>query len=1037
MEDLTANQGVVQNDVPTPTENLKKLYNNISGTNGFNVPYDQFQSDMQNEDNLRKLHGNLLKREGFNVPYDQFKTDMWGNSSNLLGSSDGFGTEMKDQVQGGSESLLAGAYGIPGYAFDFIGAGFRGLGIDVPRWKDSWGKEVKVGDTDINPLSYLEKAKNGLLQRAKQNADEVKKINPRIEEGVLGAFEKGDALQGFRNMASAIAQSAPSSLAMGLTGGMSTAAQVGSGAALFGSQSMNEADQENDYGKVSRDALLAITSVTGAFESVFETTLGSGAVGKSIINLVAKKGEKGAVEELSKTFASSMAKKLIEHPWLAPFGEAIEEMGTQVAQNAVNKYTGYKPETNVMDGVWDAGMIGAGMGTTHGALIHGVKKMVGTGERPTDSTPLPTIDPRSVVDMQARELHKDLSDVQTGNIRIVQEITQEGDENTKWFVKSEQSDDLGNHTYLVMDEKGNEKFLTKKQITGDPMDITEDDFAALRVAEYDQNEKAVQDIKNNEISYNGQRYTLTTDTDKEGYIAINQQTDDMVTIPFNAVDRLKGTAEAKPEIVTRVYGKSQITGTRGEDGSIQLVDPMTSDNVVNLIEDVKTSLKGSAKVVSTPVENPDPTVQKLYNVSIVPNTETQGESATTPTDSPVVSPEEQPQGKKIITQSIGGKTIDLVEEDGFDEVVPSDKMPLEKALPALEKKFGDHPKFKLVVEKEQIEVPGETKYDDPVKKTVIKSIRIVPKSSENVNSASTENGNVAENGNINLTNEGNVPETTEENTEVQDITKTEPTESSQISQQFVNENSQSSQNSKENSQTVNESSQNVESNVNLDNIDTDNFIYVTHQTDQKGAASILKNGFDIRGGLNGTTLFGNKESIQRQIQDINEGRGHRGSDRMFVFAFPKSEFQNVRQLDQISDQLIDNGQLTIPSQYIFDVHEKSSSQQTQTPQVSGTVQGENAQTQEQGQGEQKGLEENVDSQPDISTINPQDNGQLQTEGQTSEEVKPVSKDEVKIKMIHSRDLVNSENPVENKLTHDGIKRDYKELLKLIDCLWQK
>lgn len=82
--------------------------------------------------------------------------------------------------------------------------------------------------------------------------------------------------------------------------------------------------------------------------------------------------------------------------------------------------------------------------------------------------------------------------------------------------------------------------------------------------------------------------------------------------------------------------------------------------------------------------------------------------------------------RKIVTQTIGNTPIDIIEGVEFDEVVPSEKVPLEKALAALEKKFKDNKKFQLEVEKSQVEIPGETKYDDPTYQTVVKSIKIVP-----------------------------------------------------------------------------------------------------------------------------------------------------------------------------------------------------------------------------------------------------------------------------------------------------------------------
>ena len=117
--------------------------------------------------------------------------------------------------------------------------------------------------------------------------------------------------------------------------------------------------------------------------------------------------------------------------------------------------------------------------------------------------------------------------------------------------------------------------------------------------------------------------------------------------------------------------------------------------------------------------------------------------------------------------------------------------------------------------------------------------------------------------------------------------------------------------------------------LDLSQIDTDNFIYVTHQTDSVGLGQILSKGFDIRNGLNGTTLLGNKESIQSQIDSINSGHGHRGASRMLVFAFPKSKFGDVRQLDQISDMLIDEGVFSIPSQYVFGVFTENEKPPTQ------------------------------------------------------------------------------------------------------------
>ncbi len=72
----------LEKNVLQPTADLKKLHSNLMKKDGFEVPYDEFANDMQNENNLRRLHSNLMKKDGFEVPYEQFKIDMFGGNAN-------------------------------------------------------------------------------------------------------------------------------------------------------------------------------------------------------------------------------------------------------------------------------------------------------------------------------------------------------------------------------------------------------------------------------------------------------------------------------------------------------------------------------------------------------------------------------------------------------------------------------------------------------------------------------------------------------------------------------------------------------------------------------------------------------------------------------------------------------------------------------------------------------------------------------------------------------------------------------------------
>lgn len=656
---------------------------------------------------------------------------------NLTTEKDGIGTELAQQAKQGTNEIVAAAYGIPGYAYDFVGAGLRGLGLNVPEYKDSgFTKDVNVAGVDINPLSILEKAKDDLLGFAKKNAEKVRQINPDIDRGVVEPIQNGEYAKGIRNLFSSMTQSAPASAAMMLSGGLSTASQVGAGAALFGSQNLNQADQEGDYGKVSRDAVVAISSVTGALESIFETSFGSGAAGKAIAGIIKKDGEKAAVETVKKGFQDNVIKMITENPWMQPFGEAYEEMGTQLAQNAVNKYSGYKPETNLMDGVYDAGIMGFGMGSVHGGMIGAAKKAFGNNSTPeqpgsqqtsqpvqsgpVSETPQLTVDPRQATEATFRQMGEEFAHKETGNISLVNYVTPGLEKNKPMFVIQ----DAGDGSFLLQDEKGNRKWATKDLIAGNLIEISVDDFVSQKMSEFDQQSQLKESANQDKMIYKNRlvKRSANPDENKTGdsEFWFDDQTEQEVEIPNEVVrDWEKRRTEAKGEnlnMIETTYGKTNVTGIKNEDGSFTVSDPATEEQANSLKSEVEKATGGKATVQAELILNEDATAPRQFQLSIIP-----------------VQNQPAPTERKIISQSFGNTSIDIIENEGYDEVVPTDKVPLEKALPILEKKFMDNKKYDLRVEKEQIKIPGETKWDKPTLKTVIKSIKVYPKTSENIN----------------------------------------------------------------------------------------------------------------------------------------------------------------------------------------------------------------------------------------------------------------------------------------------------------------
>ena len=108
---------------------------------------------------------------------------------------------------------------------------------------------------------------------------------------------------------------------------------------------------------------------------------------------------------------------------------------------------------------------------------------------------------------------------------------------------------------------------------------------------------------------------------------------------------------------------------------------------------------------------------------------------------------------------------------------------------------------------------------------------------------------------------------------------------------------------------------------NVEDLDFQNNIYVVHQTLSSNIDSIMQNGLRTIAGLNGTSLFANKERIIEILNMMEGGRGHRGSDALVIMKFPNEKFKrNGRaNLDDISGQLIDlweSKNFEVPPQYI-------------------------------------------------------------------------------------------------------------------------
>lgn len=297
----------------------------------------------------------------------------------------GTGKESILQLAAGAHDFTAAIYGAPGFIYDLASAAHRKIGLNAAKYSETpISKPVIIAGYDVNPLSILERQKKILLDESRKITEKVIELNPNAANDAISLMSEGDVIGGLRNTFSNIARSTVPSVAMMLGGGyLSIPKYMGASTAVFGSMNLNEADQTGDYGKIGRDGVLAVSALNGSLEGFFERIMGSGAVGKSISNAIKKEGADQVKSAIQKSWSDQVSNLLTKTPWLAPFGEAYEEMGTQLSQNIVNKYSGYKPDTDIMDGVYSSGLTGAMSGAGHGLLI----KSVQTGVNAANNVP--------------------------------------------------------------------------------------------------------------------------------------------------------------------------------------------------------------------------------------------------------------------------------------------------------------------------------------------------------------------------------------------------------------------------------------------------------------------------------------------------------------------------------------------------------------------------------------------------------------------------------------------------------------------------
>lgn len=302
-----------------------------------------------------------------NDPQTKQIQNTWGDQKE---EEPGFGSSLLNSLATGSARLGSMLARTPALIYDLAL-----MGTDALVNTASAGINA-VADTDLRTdyqttsedlARQLGLPENKVAKYYDQDVKQRQAITAqKYDKGITDYFANGELKKGFGLLANSVAESAPTTIAllMGNAAGVSTAGSILGGGAAFAADKKAELDQQAP--ELSHDTKMNIAVANGLFEGLFEqfgiTKLGS--LTKNILLKEGKDAAKKVAEEGFKDVYKPVAKKYLG----TAAEESISEAATQFAQNAVDKYSGYKPEMDLMQGVVDAGIVGLGAGSGYSAI---------------------------------------------------------------------------------------------------------------------------------------------------------------------------------------------------------------------------------------------------------------------------------------------------------------------------------------------------------------------------------------------------------------------------------------------------------------------------------------------------------------------------------------------------------------------------------------------------------------------------------------------------------------------------------------------
>lgn len=314
-------------------------------------------------------HKGYYIKDGVPVPLAKFQVPKDEKLAASVFSEKDLPQELSDSFDRGLIRLGKGIAKAPEFLVDLgLEATWNKTMRDIGR-KDleytakEFGADTETIGKYMNiPLKESVDVMNKSLEKRDEDYQKV------YQKGVVDYFNQGDYAKAGSVLANSIVESAPTTIALAMTGG-GTGMVLGGGA-VFGAQKLDELEKSNP--DLTKEEKLGVATANGLLEGIFEQwgITKIGAIAKDIIKKEGKDVAAKYIEDVVRGAYEPAMKKYFG----AVAEESLGEMATQISQNAVDKFSGVNPDLDLMDGVLDAGIIGLGASVGPSVLTSAAEK---------------------------------------------------------------------------------------------------------------------------------------------------------------------------------------------------------------------------------------------------------------------------------------------------------------------------------------------------------------------------------------------------------------------------------------------------------------------------------------------------------------------------------------------------------------------------------------------------------------------------------------------------------------------------------------